>query len=149
MNRSLFDLARKLKLEKASREFRDVREAHGYTAARRLMDEVFADFPDVDHSFVREFQTAGFSARVLELALFAALREQGKDWTAPAVKYRCDASAVVSLLSQRQVDDIDPLSCVYVVALDGMAVRSPVAGRDISAGQRGDTSYTPPHGHGG
>ncbi|MCO8306816.1 hypothetical protein NI939_29415 [Streptomyces sp. RKCA-744] len=86
MNRSLFDLARKMTLEKASREFRDFRQAHAYTAARRLMDETFADFPDIDHSFVREFQSAGFSARVLELALFAALREQGKelDRTSPA-----------------------------------------------------------------
>jgi hypothetical protein len=41
------------------------------------MDEVFADFHDVDQSFVREFQTGGFSARVFELALFAYLREQG------------------------------------------------------------------------
>ncbi|MGW8569844.1 hypothetical protein [Streptomyces niveus] len=86
MNRSLFDLARKMTLEKASREFRDFRQAHAYTAARRLMDETFADFPDIDHSFVREFQSVGFSARVLELALFAALREQGKelDRTSPA-----------------------------------------------------------------
>jgi len=41
------------------------------------MDEVFADFHDVDRSFLREFQTGGFSARVFELALFAYLREQG------------------------------------------------------------------------
>ena len=41
------------------------------------MDEVFADFRDVDQSFVRQFQTGGFSARVFELALFAYLREQG------------------------------------------------------------------------
>jgi hypothetical protein len=40
------------------------------------MDEVFADFRDVDQSFVREFQTGGFSARVFELALFAYLSEQ-------------------------------------------------------------------------
>ncbi|MET8514382.1 hypothetical protein [Streptomyces sp. NPDC005077] len=79
MTRSLFTLARKLKLENTSREFRDFSEAHAHTAARRLMDETFTDFADVDHSFVREFQTAGFSARVLELALFAALREQGKE----------------------------------------------------------------------
>ncbi|MEU6118258.1 hypothetical protein ABZ840_27380 [Streptomyces sp. NPDC047117] len=79
MKRSLFDLARKLKPENVSREFRDFREGHVYTAARRLMDETWSDFADVDHSFVREFQTAGFSARVLELALFAALQEQGKE----------------------------------------------------------------------
>jgi hypothetical protein len=86
MNRSLFDLAWKMTPEKVSREFRDFNGAHAYAAARRLMDETFADFPDVDRSFVREFQTAGFSARVFELALFAALREQGKelDRTSPA-----------------------------------------------------------------
>lgn len=86
MTRSLFDLARKMTPEKVSREFRDFSGAHAYASARRLMDETFADFPDVDHSFVREFQTAGFSARVFELALFAALREQGKelDRTSPA-----------------------------------------------------------------
>src|SRR5207244_3318593 len=37
----------------------------------------FAGFRDVDHSFVREFQTDGFSPRVFELALFAYLQEQG------------------------------------------------------------------------
>ncbi|MFE0760206.1 hypothetical protein [Streptomyces smyrnaeus] len=99
MNRSLFDLVRKLTLEKASREFRVFREAHGYTAARRLMDETFADFPDIDHSFVREFQTAGFSARVLELTLFAALREQGKelDRTRPAPDFVVGGDAPVAI----------------------------------------------------
>ncbi|MDQ0904690.1 hypothetical protein QFZ22_000675 [Streptomyces canus] len=99
MNRSLFDLARKMTLEKASREFRDFREAHAYTAARRLMDETFADLPDVDHSFVREFQTAGFSARVLELTLFAALREQGKelDRTSPAPDFVVSGDAPVAI----------------------------------------------------
>ena len=33
------------------------------------------DFPDIDGNFVQEFQTRGFSPRVLELALFAYLRE--------------------------------------------------------------------------
>jgi hypothetical protein len=28
------------------------------------MDEVFTDFPDVDHNFVREVQTRGFSPRI-------------------------------------------------------------------------------------
>ncbi|MBB5960738.1 hypothetical protein FHS29_007366 [Saccharothrix tamanrassetensis] len=40
------------------------------------MTEVFASLVDVDNSFVREFQTGGFDARVFELALFAYLREQ-------------------------------------------------------------------------
>ncbi|MEU7039106.1 hypothetical protein ABZ958_36420 [Streptomyces sp. NPDC046237] len=99
MNRSLFDLARKLKLEKTSREFRDFREAHGYSAARRLMDETFADFPDADHNFVREFQTACFSARFLEPTLLAALREQGKvlDRTSPAPDFVVSGDAPVAI----------------------------------------------------
>lgn len=72
---SLFDLV--VAPERANRRFLDLRDGHAFTAARRLMSEVFADFDDVDHSFVKEFQTAGFSPRVFELALFAALREQG------------------------------------------------------------------------
>ncbi|MFG2587973.1 Tn3 family transposase [Streptomyces sp. NPDC048438] len=41
---------------------------------------------DMDHNFVREFQADGDSPRAMELALFAALREQGKelDRTSPA-----------------------------------------------------------------
>ena len=38
-----------------------------------------SNFPDVDHNFIQEFQTGGFSHRVLELALFAYLQEQGYD----------------------------------------------------------------------
>lgn len=50
-----------------------------YAAARRLMNEIFGDFHDVDHNFIREFQTGGFSPRVFELALFAYLREHNLD----------------------------------------------------------------------
>lgn len=77
MSRSLFDLV--VPVERTSRPFRDFRDSLAFTAARRLMDEVFAGFRDVDGSFVREFQTAGISPRVFELALFAYLREQGYD----------------------------------------------------------------------
>lgn len=75
MSRSLFDLV--VPADRASKQFLDLRGSRGFTAGRRLMDEVFADFHDVDRSFLREFQTGGFSARVFELALFAYLREQG------------------------------------------------------------------------
>ncbi len=75
MSRSLFDLV--VPVERASWRFRRVRDSRAFTAARRLMDEVFAGFRDVDGSFVREFQTAGFSPRVFELSLFAYLQEQG------------------------------------------------------------------------
>jgi hypothetical protein len=49
----------------------------GHLAARRMMNEIFASFVDADRHFVRDFQTSGFSARVLELALFAYLQEEG------------------------------------------------------------------------
>ena len=42
---------------KMNRRFRDIRDTRAFAAARQLMDEVFADFPDIDHNFVREFQT--------------------------------------------------------------------------------------------
>jgi hypothetical protein len=63
--------------ERTSRRFREVRDHKAFTAARRMMDEIFASFPDVDGNFVQEFQTGGFSPRVFELALFAYLKEQG------------------------------------------------------------------------
>lgn len=72
--KSLFDLV--IPAERGNPRFLHAQSAPAFTAARRLMDEVFADFQDVDHSFVKEFQTGGFSPRVFELALFCALREQ-------------------------------------------------------------------------
>ncbi|MFF0532878.1 hypothetical protein ACFYT3_31460 [Nocardia amikacinitolerans] len=57
--------------------FEQLRTQPAHAAGRRLMSEVFAEFVDVDGSFVREFQTGGFSPRVTELALFSYLREQG------------------------------------------------------------------------
>lgn len=77
VSRSLFDPV--LPIERTSRRFWDVRASRSFTAARRLMDELFTEFRDVDGSFVREFQTTGFSPRVFELALFAYLREQEYD----------------------------------------------------------------------
>lgn len=77
MPRSLFD--RVAPEETTNRRYRQVRDHRVYAAARRVMDEVFANFPDVDHNFIQEFQTGGFSHRVLELALFAYLQEQGYD----------------------------------------------------------------------
>ncbi|MER5481281.1 hypothetical protein ABT026_30530 [Streptomyces sp. NPDC002734] len=63
--------------KKINRDFRSLRETIGFTAARRLMDEIFETFPDADGNFRKEFQTTGFSPRVFELALYAALLEQG------------------------------------------------------------------------
>jgi hypothetical protein len=43
------------------------------------MNALFAQFTDVDGSFVREFETGGLSARVFKLALFANLQEHDLD----------------------------------------------------------------------
>ncbi|MET8647610.1 hypothetical protein [Streptomyces sp. NPDC004675] len=77
MPRSLFDRLPKLSDEATDPRFRMVRDHHIHQATRRLMDEIHGAFHGADRSFVREFQTGGFSPRVLELALFAALQEQG------------------------------------------------------------------------
>jgi len=59
--------------------FVNLAQEERFQAARALMTEIFADFVDIDHSFVREFQTNGFDARLFELALFAYLREQQQE----------------------------------------------------------------------
>jgi hypothetical protein len=109
MPRSLFDLV--VPIEATSRDFRQIREHARYIAARRLMDEVFAEFPDVDHSFVREFQTGGFSPRVFELALFAYLMEQGYDLDrsrpAPDFVARGDVPVAIEVTTTNPAQDGD------------------------------------------
>ncbi|ROR43474.1 hypothetical protein [Kitasatospora cineracea] len=113
--KSLFDLV--VPQGRASRRFTDVQTNNAFTAARRLMDEVFTEFHDVDHSFVKEFQTGGFSARVFELALFAALREQGHelDRTNAAPDFVARGSYPVAIEATttnppegQDPDDVDP-----------------------------------------
>ena len=76
------------------------------------MDEVFAEFPDVDGNFVREFQTRGFSARVFELTLFAYFREQGYelDRTAASPDFivRGDVPFAVEATTTNPADTADP-----------------------------------------
>lgn len=95
--RSMFDLV--VPEARMSRRFRDLREQRVFTAGRQVMDEVFTDFPDVDHNFVREFQTGGFSPRILELALFAYMQEQGYDLdrASPAPDFALSGSSSVAI----------------------------------------------------
>jgi hypothetical protein len=74
MVRDLFDPV--VPLEKTHPLFRRMLGGPGHEAARQMMNAVFADFHDVDKTFIRQFQTTGFPARVLELALFAYLQDQ-------------------------------------------------------------------------
>jgi hypothetical protein len=66
-------------VDKLDRMFRDIALQPGHEAAQALINAIFANFRDIDRNFVREFQTAGFSARVFELALFAYTEEQCLD----------------------------------------------------------------------
>jgi hypothetical protein len=74
---SLFDRLPRLPDSKLHPLFLRVRDSKSQIAARGLMDRVFNEYVDKDGSFIREFQTHGFSARVWELSLFAYLAEQG------------------------------------------------------------------------
>lgn len=74
MTRDLFDPV--VSLETTHPLFRVMLDSPRFEAARHLMNLIFADFRDVDKSFIQEFQTGGFSPRVFELALFAYLQEQ-------------------------------------------------------------------------
>jgi hypothetical protein len=109
MIRSLFDLV--VPIEATSPEFRHIREYAGFTAGRRLMDEIFAEFRDVDHSFVQQFQTGGFSPRVFELALFAYLKEQGYDLDrsspAPDFVIRGDVPVAIEVTTSNPSQDAD------------------------------------------
>jgi hypothetical protein len=59
MNRDLFTPV--VPLEITHPLFRGMKDGPGHEAARQMMNLVFANFHDVDKSFIREFQTGGFS----------------------------------------------------------------------------------------
>lgn len=63
--------------EKRHPAFEHIRIEAGAFAGRTMIRQVFEDFHDKDGNFVREFQTAGFDARIFELYLFAYFRESG------------------------------------------------------------------------
>jgi hypothetical protein len=57
--------------------FEGIRTLDVCVGGRSMMREVFADFKDKDGNFIREFQTAGFDARVFELYLHAYFSSSG------------------------------------------------------------------------
>lgn len=64
-------------VEKRHPSFEHIRTAAASFPARTMMSEVFADYEDKDGNFVREFQSAGFDARVFELYLHAYFSRSG------------------------------------------------------------------------
>ena len=57
--------------------FREIATHPGRSGTRTLMQQTFERWDSADPQFVREFQTAGFDARVFELYLAATLRSLG------------------------------------------------------------------------
>jgi len=92
--------------------FVDVLRSRTFQAARELMNEIFVEFHDVDHSFIREFQTAGFSARVFELALFAYIQEQDlildRSHTSPDFVLLGDLLLAMEVTTTNPVQDAPP-----------------------------------------
>jgi hypothetical protein len=94
--------------------FRRVAQDAGHAAARAMANAVFANLHDVDRAFLREFQTAGFSARVFELALFAYLEEQDLELDraepAPDFVIRGDRPVAIEVTTANPAQDtpLDP-----------------------------------------
>lgn len=59
--------------------FRELSVGPERSGARTLMQQIYEQWGGADRHFIREFQTAGFDARVFELYLAATLRSLG--WT--------------------------------------------------------------------
>jgi hypothetical protein len=55
----------------------------GYAPAREMLREVFARFPNPDGNVIRDFQTAGFDARIWELYVYAVGIHTGFDVQRP------------------------------------------------------------------
>ena len=76
------------------------------------MNAIFADFNDVDRTFVKMFQTTGFSPRVFELAVFAYLEEQhleiDRTHAAPDYVVRGDHPVAIEVSTAMPADSAPP-----------------------------------------
>jgi hypothetical protein len=109
-NRDLFKPV--VRPAKLNPKFAELVRIRGFQAARELINDIFVDFRDVDHSFMREFQTGGFSARVFELALFAYIREQGlaldRSHASPDFLLRGDLPLAIEVTTTNPAQDAPP-----------------------------------------
>ena len=109
-NRDLFDPV--VPPARLNPKFAEVMHRPTYQAAREMMNMVFTNFRDVDRSFIREFQTGGFSARVFELALFAYLEERDleldRSHPAPDFVLRGDLPLAIEVTTTNPAQDAPP-----------------------------------------
>ena len=77
--------------ELLNRDFVKLASERGLSPARELISDLMYYFEDVDKTFVRQFQTTGFDARVWELYLYALFTELGYgfDRSQPSPDYHC------------------------------------------------------------
>lgn len=61
--------------DKLHADYRSVLQSEAYMPARAIINELFTRYVDVDGTFVDQFQTHGFNARLWELYLFAVSEE--------------------------------------------------------------------------
>jgi hypothetical protein len=65
--------------DKLHPSFELIRTAANSEPARRMLDDVYQGFNDLDGNFVEQFQTTGFDTRFFELYLFAYFSRSGFD----------------------------------------------------------------------
>ena len=63
--------------EKFNPAFRALRDEPAYLPAKRMMEEVYETFEDLDGNFVEQFQSTGFDSRLWELYLHAYFEDAG------------------------------------------------------------------------
>lgn len=63
--------------DKLNEGFNLIRTAANSEPARRMLDEIYQEYQDLDGNFLEQFQTTGFDNRVLELYLFAYFSRSG------------------------------------------------------------------------
>ncbi len=74
-NKSLFSLV--APEDSLHPNFAIVRTQPGWEPARRMLDDVYQGFKDLDGNFLEQFQTTGFDQRFFELYLFAYFSRSG------------------------------------------------------------------------
>lgn len=61
--------------KKLSTVFKTIRDGNDYLPVRLTLENIFADYHDIDGNFVEQFQTTGFNARLLELYFHQYFKE--------------------------------------------------------------------------
>lgn len=70
--------------EELHNSFKKLCSYSGFSPAKEIIEAAMNRFDDVDGTFIKEFQTRGFDARLWELYIYLALEEDGLKCTRPA-----------------------------------------------------------------